>query len=176
MSSPRLIAVFEHEDHLLAAARAVREDGGPIIDAHTPYAVHGLDEAMGLRVTRLPIFSFICGLSGAAFILWFQFWSTAVDWPINVGGKPWNSLVAFVPVTFEVMVLCSGLGSVLALLVSCRLFPGKRAVLPTAGVTDNRFALVLGAPDARHSIPGLIALCKKHHAVSVTEVTERTPA
>ena len=69
---------------------------------------------MGLRPSRLPWVCFVLGLLGAVAMLLFQYWATAVSWPINVGGKPWNSLPAFVPVTFEVMVLCAGVGTVVA--------------------------------------------------------------
>ncbi len=59
-------------------------------------------------------------------MLWFQWWTSAVSWPLNVGGKPWNSLPAFVPIIFEGMVLAAGLGTVFALLVVARLRPGKQ--------------------------------------------------
>jgi hypothetical protein len=75
-----------------------------------------------------------------------QFWTTAQDWPLNVGGQPWDSLPAFVPVTFEMMVLFAGLGLFAAWLVRCGLYPGKAARLVGEGETDNRFVLVVGEP------------------------------
>ncbi len=73
----------------------------------------------------------------------FQYWATAVSWPINVGGKPWNSLPAFMPVTFEVMVLCAGVGTVVAFIWSSGLRPGRRSALSDLRVTDDRFALAI---------------------------------
>ncbi len=143
-----LLGVFEREDDILNATRAMRESHHRIVDVYTPYAIHGLDAAMGLRPSRLPWISFALGVLGAGFKVWFQFWTTGVDWPINVGGKPWNSLPAFVPVTFEVMVLFAGVGTVIAFLIGQKLRPGKRAILPHPGVTDDRFVLVLDQSDA----------------------------
>jgi hypothetical protein len=142
-----LVGSFTTEEDVLGAARAAREHGFRIADAYTPYAVHGLDRAMGLRPSRLPWVCFVCGLLGAGLKLGFQFWSMALDWPMNVGGKPWNALPAYVPITFEVMVLLAGLGVVLAFLLRCRLFPGKTAAPPVRGVTNNRFVLVLDLPE-----------------------------
>jgi hypothetical protein len=143
-----LIATFEAEHDLLQAVTAVRERNCPIIEAYTPYAVHGLDRVLGLSRSRLSWACFVCGLAGAVLAFWFQFWSTQTSWPLNVGGQPWNSLPAFVPVTFESMVLCAGLGVVLAWLVRCRLYPGKPAELPVPGSTDNCFVLLLAPSSA----------------------------
>ena len=149
MNTPRfLLARFGHEDDLLAAIRVVRDAGLSIEDAFTPYAVHGIERALGLRPSRLTWVCFLAGLGGAGLMLLFQAWTSAVDWPLNVGGKPLDSLPAFVPITFEAGVLCAGLGSVLALLVRCRLRPGKKAILPGPGVTDDRFYLVVRLRDA----------------------------
>jgi hypothetical protein len=143
------VGTFMKEEDLLGAARAAREHGLRIADAFTPYPVHGLDRAMGLRPSRLPWACFAYGLIGAAFALSSQPWAMAQSWPINVGGKPWNSLPAYVPVTFEVMVLLAGLGVVLTFLLRCRLFPGKEATPLFRGTTDDAFVLVLEHPDGR---------------------------
>ena len=108
-----------------------------------PFAAHGVAHALGLRPTRLPWVCFLLGLSGAVTMGAFQYWATAVSWPINVGGKPWNSWPAFVPVTFEMMVLCAGVGTVAAFIWAAGLRPGRRPMLADPRVTDDRFALVI---------------------------------
>jgi len=138
----RIVVTFAHEGDLLGATRAVRAQGLHIVDAYTPYAVHGLDQAMGLRQSRLTWACFAFGMVGALLAIGFQLWSSATDWPINVGGKPWNSWPAFVPVMFELMVLFGGLGVVATFLVVSRLYPGKRAAAVVPGITNDRFALV----------------------------------
>ena len=120
---------------------------------------------MGLGSSRLTWVCFVCGLLGAGLMLWFEFWSSALDWPINVGGKPFDSLPAFIPITFEMAILGGGVGCVLALLIRCRLYPGRRAAMPDARVVDDRFVVL-----ARGSDPeSLRALLESHHAETVEE-------
>jgi Protein of unknown function (DUF3341) len=141
-----LVAYFDDERRLLDGARAARAAGFEISDAFVPYAVHGLDEAMGLRRSRLPLVCFAAGLTGGALALSFELWTSASSWALNVGGKPFASVPAFIPVTFELTVLSAALASAGAFFFRSRLFPGKKgAALPR--VTDDRFALVLERDD-----------------------------
>lgn len=169
MSRRVFIGMFDNEHDTLAAIRASRRRGFKIVDVHGPYAVHGLEDAMGLQPSRLPWVVFAMGLAAAALKVWFEFWTTAVDWPVNVGGKPFNSLPAFVPVTFEVMVLGAGVTAVLAFLIVCRLFPGKRAALPVDGVTDDRFAVILEETDSTFDAADAARMFRDHHAVGIEE-------
>ena len=107
---------------------------------------------MKLRPSRLTWVCFVCGMLGALGMLWFEHWTAALDWAINVGGKPWNSLPSDVPVAFEAAVLLAGFGSVFALFAVCRLFPGKRALVIDPRVTDDRFVLVIGEDDAAFDV------------------------
>jgi hypothetical protein len=169
MARRTLIGVFEREEDILAATAAARREGLAILDVYTPYAVHGLDQAMGLQPSRLPWVCFALGLVGATFKVWFEYWTTAVSWPLNVGGKPWNSWPAFVPVTFEVMVLFAGVSTVLAFFLVARLRPGRRAVLVHPRVTDDRFVLVLDQRDATFDLRRVRRLLERHHAVEIVE-------
>ncbi len=146
--SPRYhAALFRDEHDLLEAVRRSREEGYAVEDAYTPYPVHRLDEAMGLRRSRLASVGFIAGVSGLVLALTLQMWTSAVDWPLIVGGMPFNSFPVFIPVAFELTVLFSGLITVGILLMRARLWPGsRRRSLPR--VTDDRFGLVLLEQDA----------------------------
>jgi hypothetical protein len=141
-----LLASFTREEELVAAVKAARERGWSIADLYTPYPVHGLEEVLGWRRSWLPAACLLGGAIGAGLALWFQFWTTAQNWPLNVGGRPWNSLPAFVPATFECMVLLAGFGVVFAWLFRSGLYPGKKAYLPQAGSTDDRFVVALHDP------------------------------
>jgi len=138
-----LVATFGDPESLLRAVRGARAQSLAIHDVYAPYPVHNLDEAMGIRRTRLPLVTLVAGACALLFALCFQFYAAVLDWPLNVGGKPDNSTLAFLPVTFELTVLVSGLATVAALLVRARLFPGKKELLPVPGITNDRFALVL---------------------------------
>jgi len=170
------LGFFADERNVLAATLAVREKGHTVVDVHTPYAVHGLDRAMGLPASRLPWVCFALGLAGAALKVYFEFWTTAVDWPLNVGGKPFNSLPAFVPVTFEVMVLFAGVSTVLAFLWVTGLRPGRRAATPDRAVTDDRFVLVIEERDAAFDPAEMRSLLASFGAVHMEErVLEAAP-
>ena len=172
MSGRLLAGVFSREADILAATRAARERGYDIVDIFTPYAVHGLDRAQGLRPSRLPWVCFLCGLGGGLGMLLFMFWASAVDWPINIGGKPWNSLPAFVPIWFELTVLSAGLGSVAALCLRCGLLPGRKPVLAHPRVTDDRFVLVVRSSHAGFDTPAARRLFEQHRAVEIEERLE----
>jgi mono/diheme cytochrome c family protein len=166
-----LLATFRKEHDLRDAVRTVRSRGATILNAYCPYAVHGLDEDLGWRSSRLTWACGIGGAVGALFITWFQFWTSAVNWPVNVGGKPFNSLPAYVPVIFEAMVLCGAFGTVLAFFFVARLRPGKRATLIRPHVTDDRFVLVIEQSDARFDSQQMTALLEDHHAEQIEEKT-----
>jgi hypothetical protein len=143
-----LVATFSNEHSLREAAGQLRAHNFRIYDAYTPYPVHGLAELIGVRHSRLPIASLAAGLAGLGIALAFQFYAASFDWPLNVGGKPANSMLAFVPITFEITVLCAGLATAGAFLVRSGLAPGARAVVFAEGTTEDVFALVLRHRDA----------------------------
>jgi hypothetical protein len=143
-----LVATFSNEDALRDAARQLRDRGLRIHDVYTPYPVHGMDELMGLAHSRLPIVTLAGGLAGCAAALAMQFYMAVFDWPLNVGGKPLNSTLAFVPITFELTVLGAGLITAAAFLTRSRLAPGACAAQFADGTPADGFALVLRRPDA----------------------------
>jgi hypothetical protein len=100
-----LVAEFESPEELLAAAHRTREEGFRAVDAYTPMPVPGLSEAIGFRHTRLPWVVFAGGAIGALTGFFLQLYAAAVDYPLNVGGRPLNSWPAFVPITFELTIL-----------------------------------------------------------------------
>jgi hypothetical protein len=166
------VAWFEHEDDILTATRDVRRRGYVIRDAYTPYAVHGLDVAMGLKPSRLPLVCLIFGLFGAAAKLGFQVWTSAVSWPVNIGGKPLASIPAFVPVTFEITVLFAGLGTVATFFAISRLWPSRPPQVLYDRVTNDRFVLVVEQDDASFDVDAMRQLCEAHGAVAWEERLE----
>ena len=142
-----LIATFDDAGSLLRAVPPLRAARFRIQDVFSPFPVHGLDQALAIRRTRLPLVTLVVGLTGLGLAIALQGYTNVVDWPMNVGGKPDNSALAFVPICFELTVLLGGLGTVAAFFLRARLFPGKQPRLPAVGVTDDRFALVLRRPE-----------------------------
>ena len=169
MSRTYLVATFADPQALLDAVRTVRAHGLRIYDVYTPCPLHGLDQAMGIRRTRLPFITLAVGTLALAATIAFEFYAAVFDWRLNVGGKPDNSTLAFVPICFELSVLFGGLGSVAALLLRARLYPGKKPWLVNPGITDDVFAVVLRRPSDDETHQRALALLKECGAASVTE-------
>lgn len=113
-----LVAQFAGPEALVEAARQVRDAGYRDWDTHSPYPVHGMDHAMGIRPTILPWLVLGAGITGALVALWLQWWTNGIDYPIIVSGKPLFAWPANIPIAFELIVLFSALtafGGVLAL-------------------------------------------------------------
>lgn len=164
------LGVFHEESTVLKATRDLRKKNIPIYDVYTPYAVHGLDEAMGISRTRLPIVTFIAGILGLSLALFFQVWVFTKNWPMNVGGKPHNALPAFIPVAFEITVLFGGLITVAAFLKKCGLFWGKQPVLLHHCITDKDFVMAFERKDASLNVETLKADLLNLGAVEVKEI------
>ncbi|MCC6422291.1 MAG: DUF3341 domain-containing protein [Phycisphaerales bacterium] len=172
MSRQLFTAAFEREEDLLHAVADLRQAGYVFKDAYTPYPVHGLPEAMGLRPSRLPWVCFLCGLTGGIFALLAQLYLSAVDWPINIGGKPWNSSPAFIPITFEITVLSAGIGSLLAFLLRYKLLPGRQPSVLEEGCNDNLFVLAIPEHNATFNPQELKIICNRHHAIRTDQRIE----
>jgi hypothetical protein len=112
-----LLVEFETPGEILAAAEKVRDAGYTRWDAHTPFPVHGLDRAMGLRGTKLPWIVMAGGTTGCLFGLGLQWWTNAVNYPFVISGKPFWSIPANIPVMFEITVLFSALSAFLAMIL-----------------------------------------------------------
>lgn len=164
-----VIATFADADDLVRAAYAVRRKNFRIYDAFAPYPIHDLGSAMGLRKTRLPWVTLLAGAVGLGGALFLQFYTSVLDWPLNVGGKPDNSTLAFIPISFELTVLAAGLATVAALLVRVRLFPGKQERLVSENITNDQFALVLRRHDEFFDVWAARAILEEAGAESIRE-------
>lgn len=138
-----VVGTFEDEDVLFPAVKNVRQEGYKIHDVYTPYPVHHLDKALGLRGTSLHTAGFIFGLLGTITALAGMGWTFAYDWPINIGGKPHFPLPAYIPITFELTVLFSGVGMVLTYCYLNQLMPGVKKHHFSPRATDDAFIMVI---------------------------------
>jgi|SRR5262245_7475008 len=138
-----LVATFAEPGALVGAVTTIRAHGFKIYDVYTPCPVHGLEEAMGLQRSRLPWVTVAAGVFGMLAAIALQFYCAVFDWNLNVGGKPDNSALAFVPITFELTVLFAGVITAKAFFVRSGLLPGVPAKLAGPRVTDDRFAIAL---------------------------------
>ncbi len=111
-----LLAEFDDPDRLLDAARAAHKAGYKKMDGYTPFPIHGLAAALGLRATRLPLIVLAGGIIGCLGGFFMQYFASVIHYPMNIGGRPFNSWPAFIIITFETTILCAGLSAVLGML------------------------------------------------------------
>jgi hypothetical protein len=107
---------FETPEKLLHAVEKVREAGYRRFEAYSPFPIEGLSEAMGLKRNLVPLITLIGGLTGGIGGFGFQYWVAAITYPLNIGGRPFNSWPAFIPVTFELTILGASLAAVFGML------------------------------------------------------------
>ena len=155
MSEERLLGVaaeFATAAALVAAARHIRNAGFRRIEAYSPFPIDALDDLIAGKQVALPLIIFCCGLGGLLAGFLMQYYLAAVDYPLNIGGRPLNSWPAFGPTTFEIAVLFAMVGAFIAWFVVNRL---PRLGNPLAAVpgfdraTSDRFFLCIEASDPR---------------------------
>lgn len=168
-----LLAEYETPADLYHACEKVRDGGYGAWDAYSPFPVHGLEKAMGVKPSVIPWIVCVMGFIGAAYGFGVQYWMNAVDYPLIISAKPYNSYPAFVPITFECGILLGSFGAVLGMLGLNRLpqlyhslFNAKRF----SRVTDDRFFIAIEARDPRFDREKTRALLESTGALEVEEV------
>lgn len=145
-----VLAEFGSPQQLLDAAAKVRDAGYKRFDCHSPFPIHGMDDAMGVKRSPVGYIAGICGAIGGILGYGIQYWTSVVEYPIVIAGKPFNSYQAFVPVTFGLTVLFAAVGAVLSMLILNRLpqwFHGVFYSDRFAKVTDDGFFISIESDD-----------------------------
>lgn len=165
-----LVAEFDDVDAVLRASRAVHAAGHERFDVFSPFPIHGIERAMGVRPTRLPWIVLLAGTTGLGLALFFQWWTNAIDYPFQISGKPLFGVPANIPVTFEFTVLLSAFAAFFGMLVLNRLPQHHHALFDVARfkrATDDGFFLAVEAGDARFDVVRTRQLLQSltHHPV-----------
>ncbi len=176
MEQPRLyglMAEFDNPADLLAAARAAYAEGYRKMDAYSPMPVHGLAEALGFRRNRLPLIVLLGGLVGCVTAFGMLWAIETIIYPLNVGGRPFNSWPAFIPITFETTILFAALAAVLGMLALNGLPQPYHPVFNAprfALATHNRFFLCIEAADPKFDLQATRRFLESLHSREVVEV------
>ncbi len=166
-----IAGIWSDDQKILRAANKMRLAGYTKFDAITPFPVHGMEEAVGIKRSMIPWVTFFAGVLGCASGLYLQYWISAVDWPIIVGGKPMFSLPAFIPVTFELTILFAALFSVGAMFFLNGL-PKVNPPIIHPDLTSHKFALWVPSSEAGYSVEKVEAFLKELGAEEVKRVAE----
>ena len=111
-----MTAEFLNPTELVNAAKRAREAGYRKLDAYSPMPIEELDEALALRRTRLPRIVLTCGLLGTCAGMGLEYWASAIEYPMNIGGRPFFTWPSFIPVAYEVTILFAALSAVIGML------------------------------------------------------------
>lgn len=137
-----IAGIWEEEHLILKAASKTREAGFSKFEVISAYPVHGMEEACGIKRSWIPYVTFTMGFVGLMFGLLLTWWTSAVDWAVNVGGKPFFSLPAFIPIMFELTILLAALSSVAALFYACGI-PRMDPPSIDPDLTSHKFAVFI---------------------------------
>ena len=171
-----IMAEFERPDDLRKAVRTVREQGYRRLDAYTPLPIDGLAEEMGVHFSWLPLIVLVSGIIGGIGGFLMQYYASVISLPLDIGGRPLNSWPAFIPVTFELTILCASLSAVFGMLALCGLprphhpiFNEPRFVL----ASQNRLFLCIESRDRRFDREGTRKLLESFGPAGVYEIEDK---
>lgn len=165
-----MMAIFDTPEKVLEAAYAAKKKGLKDYESYTPFPVHGMEDALGLKQSIVPWATFFGGLAGFSAANGLQIWTSAIDWPINVGGKPYISYPAFIPIIFELTVLLGGLSTV-AFLFFLTGMPNTKKPLDLR-LTNDRFALYVPYSSANGDESAVKAFLSSLGAEKIAPVSE----
>jgi hypothetical protein len=158
MNKKVIHAIFDDEEILLQSVKEIKSKKYDIEEVYSPFPVHGLDHALGLKETRMAITAFIYGCIGLSFggllIYYIMISGVGKSWPMNIGGKPNFSLkenmLSFVPIFFEFTVLCAAHGMAITYLIRNKTLPGMPPRNPDPRTTDDKFVMEIKTSDNAH--------------------------
>jgi mono/diheme cytochrome c family protein len=166
--------IFDNPNDIINAASKVTKEGYTNYDVHTPYPVHGMDDAMDLEPSKIGYLTILLGLTGLFLITSFIYWVNTIDYPQVIGGKPFFSLPAYVPLMFEVTVLLGAVGTVASLLIFFLKFPNNSHPLHDTNyikqVSSNKFGIVIETNDPKFDLEYIKNLFNSLGASKVEEI------
>ncbi|MBC7742345.1 MAG: DUF3341 domain-containing protein [Bdellovibrionaceae bacterium] len=166
-----MAGIFLEESKVVKAAYKVRESGFIKFDAISPYPIHGMEEACGIKRSSIPYVTFAAGVFGLLAALGLVYYTSVTNWPINVGGKPMFSLPAFIPIMFELTVLFAALCSVGALFYHCSM-PKIDPPTIDKDLTSHKFAIFIPENDVGYGEDRIHKMLTELGAVEVKKVAE----
>lgn len=168
MSKKYLVGVFDDEHTLVEAFEKVLEKGVNIDEVYTPYPIHEVLHGMKKK-TRITHAAFFYGLFAAVGLLGFMYYAAVIDWPLNFGGKPFNTFPSFIVVSIVATILSITLLTLFTFSARAKVFPGKKADIVDIRATDDKFVIVIDKENEQPSDFNIDSFFKEHGASEVYE-------
>jgi mono/diheme cytochrome c family protein len=169
-----IAALFDNPESIITAAKKVVNKGYKKFDVNTPYPLHGMDSAMGLKRSKLGFVTLFFGFSGTAFILWFMYWTMSVNYPLVIGGKPYFALPAFIPITFEFTVLLAAISTVFGMIMAFFNLPYNNHPIHDTEymrqVSVDKYGIIISSEDPIFNDRDITALFNELRAVSIEKI------
>jgi hypothetical protein len=163
------IGIFDDEEKFISSIKSLQKEYYIIYDVFTPYPVHDVFHLLK-RKSRLPTAAYFLGLFAIIAVLAFLYYTSVLDWPIDYGGKPFNSFPSFIVVTIVLTIFTVTIGSLAAFSARSGLYPGKENTIFDHRSTDDKFVIVVNADTLDNSESGqLVTLMQKEGAVEVLD-------
>ncbi|OFX59084.1 MAG: hypothetical protein A2046_04520 [Bacteroidetes bacterium GWA2_30_7] len=160
-----IFGVFNNEEVLITAIKSIKNSGVKIKNVFTPYPIHEVFHELGLK-TRFPYFAFVFGVLGTVLTFGFLFWTSVIDFPITIGGKP-NLSMSFVIIMFVMTINIGIVLSLGAFFTIQKLFPGKNPVIVHPDITDDKYVIVIEKKNemTKEEVAGINDLLRKNGAI-----------
>jgi hypothetical protein len=168
-----IAAEYEDAEQILTAANKAREAGYKRMDAYSPFPVHGLADAVGFKDNRLPWLIFFMGVAGTCVGIGLEYYTSVVDYPMNIGGRPLMSWPSFIPVAYECTILLAAFGAVFGMLGLNGLPQPYHSIFNAENfdrASQDRFFLCIEATDPKFDVENTRAFLEGTNPLNVSEV------
>jgi hypothetical protein len=164
-----ILGIYNDPDHIYDTTKKLIHDGYRVRDVYSPFAIHGMDRVLGIKRSRLTVAAFVFAMTGIVLALTLQTYASYFDWQMNVGGKPSLHIPTYIPITFELAILCTAFGMVGCFFAVNKMVWGKNADIIDIRVTDDLFVVAIDIIPNKTDVAELSSILKNNGAIEIRE-------
>lgn len=164
-----ILGIYNDPDHIYDTTKKLIHDGYRVRDVYSPFAIHGMDRVLGIKRSRLTVAAFCFAMTGIVLALTLQTYASYFDWQMNIGGKPSLHIPTYIPITFELAILCTAFGMVGCFFAVNRMVWGKNADIIDLRVTDDLFVVAIDIIPNKTDVAELSSILKNNGAIEIRE-------
>lgn len=164
-----ILGIYNDPDHIYDTTKKLIHDGYRVRDVYSPFAIHGMDRVLGIKRSRLTVAAFVFAMTGIVLALTLQTYASYFDWQMNIGGKPSLHIPTYIPITFELAILCTAFGMVGCFFAVNKMVWGKNADIIDIRVTDDLFVVAIDIIPNKTDVAELSSILKNNGAIEIRE-------